>query len=56
MGCETMLTSEKAALAKARQLHKKLVAGNQLRFLDKDFGPRSFDDAQRAAKSIYKYG
>jgi hypothetical protein len=56
MGCETMLTSERAALAKARQLHQKLAASGQTRFVDPDFGPLAFDDVQRGAKSIYKYG
>jgi CRISPR/Cas system-associated endoribonuclease Cas2 len=43
-GCETMLRSEKAALAKVRSIWKTLKANHDRDFLDKDFGPKNAKD------------
>lgn len=40
MGCKTMLTNEKAALAIASKLYKELKNSNSKSYIDKDFGPK----------------
>lgn len=56
-GCQTMLTSEKAALAKASTLFAELSAkGDEARFHDQDFGPRDSKDSQGGLKAMYKSG
>ena len=54
MGCPSMLTSEKAALAKVTQLYKKYKS--KKRFFDNDFGPRNADDIDGCAYAMYKTG
>ena len=56
MGCKTMLTSEKAALAKCRQIWRKMKANNSLKFIDLDFGPQNDNDVEGHKFSIYKTG
>jgi fructose-specific phosphotransferase system component IIB len=55
MGCPSMLTSEKAALAKVSQLYKKFKA-KKAKFFDNDFGPRNADDLDGSAFAMYKTG
>ena len=61
MGCPTMLTSEKAALAKCYQIHDetmyKLAHGQRaMMFFDQDFGPKRKTDIEGCRKSMYKTG
>ena len=44
MGCRTMLTSEKAALAKCRKIFRKMKNEGMKKYVDKDFGPRKEGD------------
>ena len=55
-GCPTMLTSEKAALAKARQIYKELNKNHTKIFLDTDFGPKNKDDIKGHRSALYKDG
>jgi len=55
MGCPTMLTSEKAALAKVNQLYKKYKA-KKAKYFDMDFGPRDENDLDGCAFAMYKTG
>lgn len=55
-GCETMLRSEKAALAKVRNIWKKLKGDHERTYLDKDFGPKNKGDSQGHCMSLYKDG
>lgn len=55
-GCETMLRSEKAALAKVRTIWKGLKANHDRDFMDKDFGPKNSNDTQGNCMSLYKDG
>ena len=59
MGCPTMLNSEKAALAKAEELFKKLNSKKgkkKERFIDLDFGPKSSTDDVGGRMAMYKTG
>lgn len=56
MGCPTMLTSEKAALAKVRQLYKDLHKTNTRLYKDMDFGPKDKNDLRGSKLSLYKDG
>ena len=49
-----MLTSERAALAKATQLFNQLSENNH--FQDDDFGPRNDKDQDGSAKAMYREG
>ena len=60
-GCPTMLTSEKAALAKVSQIyfnHKQHATPGQPigKFIDKDFGPMRDSDYDRCRFTMYKHG
>jgi len=55
-GCPTMLTSEKAALAKVRQIYKELKKNQTKIFLDTDFGPKNKDDIKGHRSALYKDG
>lgn len=55
MGCPTMLTSEKAALAKVNQLYKKFK-GKKAKYFDPDFGPKNAEDVVGGAIAMYKTG
>jgi hypothetical protein len=61
MGCPTMLTSEKAALAKVSKIyyeHKQHATPGQPigKFIDKDFGPMRDSDYERCRFTMYKTG
>lgn len=58
LGCPTMLTSEKAALAKVTQLYKAAKKGGKAakRYIDPDFGPKSKTDEIGGAMAMYKTG
>ena len=51
-----MLTSEKAALAKVRQMYKELKKNNTKTFLDTDFGPRDKRDIKGHRFALYTDG
>lgn len=51
-----MLTSEKAALAKCRQIWKRLKSKKISKFVDKDFGPQNDSDVDGHRFSLYKDG
>jgi len=61
-GCKTILTSEKAALARANKLYNKFLnktesaAFHEPKFVDNDFGPKRKSDEQGCRKSMYKTG
>ena len=55
-GCPTMLTSEKAALAKVRQMYKELKKNRTKIFLDTDFGPKNKEDMKGHRSALYKDG
>jgi hypothetical protein len=55
-GCQTMLTSEKAALAKVRDMYKELKRTNTRIFKDVDFGPKDKTDQRGNRLSLYKDG
>ena len=55
-GCQTMLTSEKAALAKVREIYKELKRTNTRIFKDADFGPKDKNDQSGNRLSLYKDG
>lgn len=52
-GVPTIFNSELAALTKAIEICKKMEAGGEDTFFDKDFGPQSEDDLDGSAKSMY---
>lgn len=61
MGCPTMLTSEKAALAKVEAIYKaerrKSIQGqNVTKYTDNDFGPKRKSDDVGAKMAMYKTG
>ena len=56
MGCKSMLTSEKAALARVRMIYKDLKKRKVKKFLDVDFGPKDKNDQARHKLSLYKDG
>lgn len=56
MGCPTMLTSEKAALAQVREIYKDVNMNQNTRFVDSDFGPKNSGDIEGSARSLYKSG
>ena len=43
MGTPTILTSEKAALARVREIYKNLKQANKKKYIDPDFGPKDND-------------
>ena len=51
-----MLNSEKAALAKVRQIYKELKKNNEKTFLDLDFGPKDKRDVKGNKLSLYTDG
>lgn len=59
-GIKTILTSEKAALAKCHQIwefyQEKRALGSTQKFLDKDFGPMRQSDLDRCKFTLYKNG
>jgi len=55
-GCKTMLTSEKAALAKCRQIWKRMKRKGKDLYVDKDFGPKNTFDKKGHKFSLYKNG
>jgi len=59
-GCKTMLTSEKAALAKCHAIYEfymeKRALGSTTKYLDKDFGPMRKSDLDRCKFTLYKNG
>jgi hypothetical protein len=59
-GIKTILTSEKAALAKCNKIwefyQEKRSLGSTQKFLDKDFGPLRPSDLDRCRFSLYKTG
>jgi len=60
-GCPTMLTSEKAALAKAHTIYDnhrfKQAQGQKVgKYVDPDFGPRRKTDVEGSSLSMYKTG
>ena len=55
-GCQTMLTSEKAALAQVRNIYKSLREKNSRNFVDTDFGPKNDKDMKGHKMSLYKDG
>ena len=55
MGCSTMLTSEKAALAKVSQLYEEFKA-KKAKYFDSDFGPKDENDLAGCAFALYKTG
>ena len=54
--CKTMLTSEKAALAKCRKIMKKMKKSGQQKFFDLDFGPKNDRDQQGHKLSMWRDG
>lgn len=56
MGCPTMLTSEKAALAKVSMIYRELKLKKISKFIDADFGPKDFNDDRGHRMSLYKDG
>lgn len=56
MGCPTMLTSEKAALAKVSMIYRELKLKKVTKFIDVDFGPKDPNDDRGHRMSIYKDG
>lgn len=56
MECSTMLTSEKAALAKVSQIYRELKLKKIKKFIDIDFGPKDANDVRGNKMSIYKEG
>jgi hypothetical protein len=57
-GCETMLNSEKAALAKVRQIYAGLKQKKNHDFIDNDFGPKNNDktkDSHGHIHSLYTW-
>ena len=55
-GCKSMLTTEKAALARCRQIWYKLHTKGEKKYLDKDFGPKDAKDEAGNSYSLYKNG
>lgn len=55
-GCQSMLNSEKAALAKVRQIYKDLKKRKVKKFMDYDFGPKDKNDTKGHKLSMYKDG
>ena len=55
-GCKTMLTTEKAALARCRQIWYKLHTKDEKKYTDKDFGPKDSKDDPGNSFSLYKTG
>lgn len=59
-GCKTMLTSEKAALAKCNSIlefyMEKRALGSTQKYMDKDFGPMRPSDLERCKFTLYKNG
>lgn len=60
-GCPTMVTSEKAALAKAHAIYDnhrfKQAQGQKVgKYVDPDFGPRRKTDVEGSSLSMYKTG
>jgi len=60
-GCTTILTSEKAALAKVTQIYenhkfKQAQGQNVNKFVDPDFGPRRKTDVEGSKYAMYKTG
>jgi hypothetical protein len=51
-----MLTSEKAALSKVRELYKNIKAKKLENYLDPDFGPKDKSDVRGHRFSLYKDG
>lgn len=56
LGKETMLKSEKAALAKVRQIWKGLKQNHDHNYVDEDFGPKDKLDDHGNRMSLYKTG
>lgn len=56
MGCQTMLTSEKAALAKVNQIYSDLQQRKVKKFIDSDFGPAKPSDSFGNEMALYKDG
>ena len=61
MGCPTMLTSEKAALAKVEKIYKderrRAIQGqNVSKYIDPDFGPKRASDDVGTKMAMYKTG
>ena len=54
-GNKTILTHEKAALAKVIQLYEDLKKKNT-KYVDPDFGPAQENDTAGIAKAMYKEG
>jgi hypothetical protein len=58
--CKTMLTSEKAALAKCSRIYDDFMKlkelGSKSKFMDKDFGPQRASDLERCKYTMYKTG
>jgi hypothetical protein len=61
-GCKTILTSEKAALARANILYNKFMAKTENatfhdpKFTDNDFGPKRKSDEQGSRFAMYRNG
>jgi hypothetical protein len=55
---DTMLNSEKAALARVRQIYKDLKSTHSREYVDKSFGPSDTkgQDSKGNAMSLYKTG
>lgn len=56
MGCPSMLTSEKAALAKVSQIYRELKLKKINKFVDVDFGPKDDKDERGNKMCLYKDG
>lgn len=56
MGIKTVLTSEKAALAKVNQIYKAYKKEGKKKFVDTDFGPKGKGDENGNKYSLYKGG
>jgi hypothetical protein len=56
MGCATMLTSEKSALATCRRLLKECKTKKITKWQDPDFGPKDSSDLDGLAHSLYPGG
>ena len=55
-GCPTMLMSEKAALAKIREIWKGMEKSKTKKYFDVDFGPKDENDIRGHRFSMYKDG
>lgn len=56
MGNPTMLTNEKAALARVREIYKQLKRDKKEKYIDTTFGPKDKSDTNGHKFSLYKDG